>query len=45
MQSLFVVAHARFQHADLGLHLHHLPDQQVAETQRASPFANGVEAI
>jgi hypothetical protein len=27
--------------ADLVLHLHHLPDQQVAIAQCAPPFANG----
>ncbi|MCU1239858.1 MAG: hypothetical protein JWO71_584 [Candidatus Acidoferrum typicum] len=42
MQSLLVVAHSRFhqQSANLVLHLHHLPDQQVAVPQRASTFAN-----
>ena len=43
MQPLLVVAHACFhqQPADFVLHLHHLPDQQVAIAQRAPPFANG----
>jgi hypothetical protein len=37
-----MLAHARFhqEHADLALHLHHLPDQQVAVPQRAPPLAN-----
>src|SRR6266852_4252027 len=43
VEPLLVVAHACFhqQRADLVLHLHHLPDQQVAVPQRSSPFANG----
>src|SRR5882724_10074513 len=43
VQPLFVVAHPRFhqQHADLVLHLHHLPDQQVAVAQSTPSFTNG----
>ena len=42
VQALFVVADAGFhqQRADLDFHLHHLPHQQVAIAQRATPFAN-----
>jgi hypothetical protein len=37
-----MLAHTRVhqEHADLALHLHHLPDQQVAVPQRAPPLAN-----
>jgi len=42
VQSLLVVAHARFhQHrAGLDFHLHHLAHQQVPVAQRTPPFAN-----